>query len=166
MKLKQHIKLVRSFRANVNEWKNNFDSVEYKEASKLNQKLFGIPLNKRKNCDCVNDLLSYVSRMNNDKIKLKQQQMESKFKLKKGKLIMLHGLGIEISEANLTDAKAISLLKKYPGHISTFESFPENWEELTLDDSPVTPKEDVIKPSEEVAVEKVAPKKGKRKGKK
>jgi hypothetical protein len=165
MKLKQHIKLVKSFKANVNEWKNNFDSVEYKEASKVNQKLFGIPLNKRKNCDCVNDLLSYVSRMDNEKIKLKQEQMESKFKLKKGKLIMLHGLDIEISESNLTDAKAISLLKKYPGHITTFESFPDNWEELTLDDSPVIV-EDTIEPAEEIAVEKKAPKKGKRKSKK
>lgn len=135
MKLKQHIKIVRSFKPTLNEWKNKFDSTEYKEASKLNYALFGIHLNKRKNCDCVNDLMNYISRLDNEKIKQKQEIMESKFRLKKGTLIQLHGLDIMISEANLTDAKAITLLKKYPSHITSFEVYPENWKEL-LEDKP------------------------------
>lgn len=135
MKLKQQIKLVRSFKPSLQEWKNKFDSTEYKEASKLNFALFGIHLNKRKNCDCVNDLMNYISRLDNEKINLKQTIMESQFRLKKGTLIQLHRLDIMISEANLTDAKAISLLKKYPAHISSFEVYPENWKEL-LEDKP------------------------------
>lgn len=125
--------MVRSFRPTLNEWKNNFNSTEYKEASRLNFALFGIHLNKRKNCDCVNDLMNYISRLDDDKIKQKQIIMESKFRLKKGTLIQLHGLDIMISEANLTDAKAITLLKKYPAHISSFEVYPENWVELLED---------------------------------
>ena len=135
MELKEQIKLVKSYKPSLSDWKNSFDSTEYKEASKLNYALFGIHLNKRKNCDCVNDLMNYISRLDNEKINQKQMIMESKFKLKKGILIQLHGLDIMISEANLTDAKAITLLKKYPGHIASFEVYPENWKEL-LEDKP------------------------------
>lgn len=57
--------------------------------------------------------------------------MNTEFSLKKGKVIMLHGFNEVVTKDNLTDAKALEILRKYPAHISSFEKFPENWQELT-----------------------------------
>ena len=149
----EKIKQVLKTKATLSDWKNNFDSNEYKEASELNRILFGIPLNRIKNCDCVNDLMNYIFNLSDSKINQLKISMESKFKLKKGKLIMLHGIDMQITEANLTDEKALMLLKKYPAHISSFEVFPENWQELTTD----KPKKKVVvapDKDEEVATER------------
>lgn len=156
--IEEKIKTVLKSKATISEWKNNFDSKEYKEASELNKALFGIHLNRIKNCDCVNDLMNYIFHLSDSKINQIKKSMESKFKLKKGKLIMLHGIEMQISEANLTDEKALMLLKKFPSHINSFEVYPENWQELILDKKPkkaqvieeVAPDKD-----EEIATEKI-----------
>ncbi len=177
MNLKNQIKEVKKLKASVSDWRNNFDSPEYKKASNLNRILFGMALNKRKNCDCVDDLFLMLGKYDSEKIELKQKQMESKFKLKENVMIRLHGVDV-ITKDNLTDEKAIELLKKYPSHETSFESLPKNWKELTIEEvveevveedieieeliletSPVTPKEDSIEPAEEVAVAKKAGKK-------
>ena len=133
MKLEEQIKKVLSYKPTLNEWRNKFDSPEYKDTSKLHSDLFGSALNRTKNCGCVPDFLNVLSSLKKEKINKIKEKMESKFRLKKGILIQLHGLDIMISEANLTDAKAITLLKKYPGHIASFEVYPENWKELLED---------------------------------
>lgn len=152
--INEQIKQVLKTKATLTEWKNNFDSPEYKQASELNKILFGIHLNRIKNCDCVNDLMNYIFHLSDSKINQLKLSMESKFKLKKGTLIMLHGIDMQISEANLTDEKAMMLLKKYPAHIYSFETYPENWKELISD----KPKKvvEVIAPDkdEEVATER------------
>ena len=152
MSLEEKIKKVKGFKETVRVWKNDFNSEEYKLASSLNNDLFGLPLNRQKNCDCVNDLLNYITQLNSSKINQIKEKMESKFKLKKGTMIMVHGIDMQLTEANLTDEKAITLLKKYPKHIISFEVYPENWEELVIG----KPKKDVAPDKdEEVATERV-----------
>jgi hypothetical protein len=130
MELIEQIKLVKSFKATVSSWKNDFQSEEYKQASKLNKLLFDIPLNKVRNCDCVHDLFAYISGLDEQKIKQKQISMESNFKLKNNAVIQVHGLSIILTNANITDEKALQLLDKYPGHIVSFEKYPTNWKSL------------------------------------
>lgn len=110
-------------------WRNKFDSNEYKQASSLNYELFGMHLNKRIGCQCVDDLFFMLRSYNNEKITLKQKQMESQFTLKKNKMIVVHGHE-PLTNANITDEKALKLLKKYPGHIVSFEKLPSNIDEL------------------------------------
>lgn len=49
------------------------------------------------------------------------------FKLKEGKRVALHGLSEVITNANLTDAKAEMLLKKYPSLIKLFDVVPDKF---------------------------------------
>lgn len=69
---------------------------------------------------------------------LKTKPMNNgQFKLKKGKVLMSHGAHQIITESNLTDDKALLLLKESPGSIKFFETFPENWEELSKGFDPI-----------------------------
>ena len=54
--------------------------------------------------------------------------MNRKFKLKPGKVIMLHGCTPITDKA--TDEQLINLLKLSPAHIAHFESYPDDWETL------------------------------------
>ena len=44
-------------------------------------------------------------------------------------MIVVHGHE-PLTNANITDEKALNLLKKYPGHIASFEKMPNNIDEL------------------------------------
>jgi hypothetical protein len=124
--IEQLIEEVKSYKPTVNSWRNNFNSKEYQAASKLNKLLFGISLNRRKNCNCVDDLLLLIySKTINQKI----ETMNSNFRLKPNAMIMLHGIDA-VTNDNLTDEIAINILKKYPSHSVTFEKLPTNWREL------------------------------------
>lgn len=133
MELKEKIDLVLSFEKSKARWRNKFDSPERITTSALHHSLFGEHLSKSKNCGCVDDFFSYLNSLKNntESINQKQNQMESQFLLKKGKAIVLHGMNDMVTKDNLTDAKALAILKKYPAHISSFEKYPENWKELT-----------------------------------
>lgn len=137
MQLKERIDLVLSFEKSKAKWRNKFDSVERIETSSLHHSLFGEHLSKSKNCGCIDDFFSYLNSLKNSEqsINIKQKQMESQFELKKGKVIMLHGFNEVVTKDNLTDAKALAILKKYPAHISSFQKFPDNWQELTGKDA-------------------------------
>jgi len=124
------IKQVLEFKPTIKSWKNKFETNEYRLTSKLHELFFGTPLNRVKNCGCVDDFFTYIASLSQEKINLKKIQMENKFKLKSGIVLVLHGLNMELTSANITDEKAITLLKKYPVHIKSFESYPANWEEL------------------------------------
>jgi len=124
---------VLSFEKSKAKWRNKFDSVERIETSSLHYSLFGEHLSKSKNCGCIDDFFYYLFSLKNNEqsINQKQNQMNTNFSLKKGKIIMLHGFNEVVTKDNLTDAKALDILRKYPAHISSFEKFPENWQELT-----------------------------------
>ena len=65
--------------------------------------------------------------------------MENKFKLKEGQLVSF--AGSHYTNDNITDEKAIKLLKDRPIRISVFESFPDNWEESIRGKKERTPRE-------------------------
>lgn len=55
-----------------------------------------------------------------------------KFKLIQGKRLALHGLGMVITNANLTNENALEVLRRAPGAIKFFETYPTNWREMTM----------------------------------
>lgn len=130
MVLSLAIKQVLSYESTKAKWRNDHGSVEFKEASKLASVIMGEPLQRKKNCGCVEDLFYMLKNMTDNNIKLKEKNMESQFKIKKGVMIMNHKLSDPITFDNLTDERALELLKINPKSISLFSEFPENWEEL------------------------------------
>lgn len=107
-------------------WRNDYSSLNWKNASRLNVILFNLPLNKSIGCNCIEDLFFMLEQPNiNQKIKT---IMAKKFKVKPGKLIQTFGCD-HVSEHS-SDELCILLLKKYPQHIKNFESYPSNWEEI------------------------------------
>ena len=130
MELQERIQKVLSYEKTKSKWRGNHNSIEFVEASKLNNDLFGMPLNRTKKCKCIEDLFYMIARMSTEKLNQIKSKTMAQFELKKDKLIMLHGMSQQISNKNLTDDIAISILTKYPSHIKTFDKFPANWEEL------------------------------------
>jgi hypothetical protein len=103
-------------------WRNDYNSIEWQNANKLNKHFFGINLNQSKGCQCIEDLFIYAKRQITKNIIMNQ------FKLKKGCVVtsFLHPTITEHS----TDAEFIVALKASPATIKFFTEFPENWEEV------------------------------------
>jgi hypothetical protein len=107
-------------------WRTKFDSLEFRNASKLNKLLFDKHLNQAKKCECIEDLFFYLNRKN-----LKSQIMENlkkEFILFPGKIVCSH-LHETISEHS-TDKECIEALKASPGIKRFFKTLPENWEDI------------------------------------
>lgn len=132
----ERIKYVLSLEKSKGQWRKKFGSKEFMAASALNQELFGIPLNKSRKCQCIEDMFFLLNRMDTAKLNQINTIKMSRFKLKKGKVIMVHGLTTALTSANMTDEKAIELLKKHKGHIKNFESFPPDWEQIVFNNTP------------------------------
>ena len=113
------IKQVLASESTKNQWRNKYDSIEFKNATKLNKLLFGIHLNQSVGCQCVEDLFFYIKRKNN---------FMNKFKLRKG-LVVTSFLHATITEHS-TDAEFINALKVSPGAIKYFTEYPENWKDI------------------------------------
>lgn len=126
MNLKEEIKTVLSYESSKEEWRNEHSSDEFIHASKVG-KLVGSPLNRSRNCGCIEDLFIVLHLMTKEKINLKQEQMTSKYILKKGAVLFSPATGVHLTSENITDKAAKELLKKYPARIASFESFPEDW---------------------------------------
>lgn len=113
------IKEVLASESTKNQWRNKYDSIEFKNATKLNKLLFGIHLNQSVGCQCVEDLFFYIKRKNN---------FMNKFKLRKG-LVVTSFLHATITEHS-SDAEFINALKVSPGAIKYFTEYPENWKDI------------------------------------
>jgi hypothetical protein len=113
------IKQVLASESTKNQWRNKYDSIEFKNATKLNKLLFGIHLNQSVGCQCVEDLFFYIKRKNN---------FMNKFKLRKG-LVVTSFLHATITEHSM-DAEFVQALKVSPGAIKYFTEFPENWKDI------------------------------------
>jgi len=118
-------------------WKNKFESPEFKRAASVGERV-GSPLNRSINCGCIDDLfivLKLIDRnykSQNNKVMTK----ECKFRIKNDGMIQLHGFD-PITNDNLTDEVAVELLKRNEKHISNFDIFPSNWEDLVEVKQPV-----------------------------
>ena len=125
MELKEFLETVK-VRSNLDN--KQFDEQQKKLIKSFYFTYFGKKLVERCN-NCFVD--AYFELYNLSKNPEKIYNMENQqFQLKKGILISLHGQVKDLTRANCTDKDAIDLLKKYPGHISSFEKYPDNWQEL------------------------------------
>ncbi|CAB4152510.1 hypothetical protein UFOVP606_13 [uncultured Caudovirales phage] len=132
MTTQDRIAEVLSYEKTKANWRTKHDSLEFIAASNLNNELFGLPLNKAKKCKCLEDLFFMIARMNSKTIRQINTKKMAQFKLKKDKLITLHGMSDAVTFNNCTDEKAIALLKLHKGHIKNFESYPQNWEQIVF----------------------------------
>lgn len=126
---KELIERVLSYEKSINSWRNNFNSIEYIEASAVNKHFFGKHLNQTRNCDCVKDMFNLV------KHKLRKQSiieiMEKQFVIRKSSLIQSSHFQKPIDHTS-SDEDCIKLLKLNPKLINKFEKYPANWEEVVL----------------------------------
>jgi hypothetical protein len=116
-------------------WRQDPQSIQWKEASKLNKILTGLPLNTSAKCDCIEDLFFLLKRENI--IEKIEQKMEKKFFLKKGKLLQSADFA-NVGEQS-SDELMIKALKRSPGLIKHFKTVPDNWREICgLDEEKAT----------------------------
>lgn len=137
--------------ATKSSWRNRLDSQQRRDASRLNQILTGMPLSDRVGCECVDDLYFLMKRYTKNKqINQIPINMENQFQLEKDRVIMLHGCNPVSSKSS--DKELIALLKKYPGQISRFVKYPDNWREVVGLDEATKGKEKTkeVKPEKEL----------------
>lgn len=148
------IKKVLEYEGTKEIWRNQYSSTEWQEASKLNDDLYGMPLN-RSCMKCLDDLFLLLHwRVNKTKVQYKSQNKESmeekkQFVLKPDQVVMSHRFPHPLDK-NSSDEDLIKLLRINKKHINKFEKFPGNWEELVdAEDSkkktPAAPAEDPTK---------------------
>jgi len=126
--MKARIEKILTYEATKSIWRKDFKSIEFNECSELNRELFGIPLNRAVNCQCIEDFFLLL------KIKLKNNKifniMEKKFVVKG--VIMHHALSDALTKDS-SDEDVIAFLSKVDApekHLKSFERFPSDWEEL------------------------------------
>lgn len=131
MDLEKEIETVLSYESTSVVWKNDYLSKEYKAAEAIGRKVKS-PLNRKRNCSCINDLFIVLKLLTRNTNKLKSLKMskELKFQIKEGKMITIHG-HLPLTNDNLTNEKAIAILTSHPACISEFDKYPENWKKLT-----------------------------------
>jgi len=109
---------------------NNDTKIQF-ELQQIYYELF--KKNFRVNCgSCIKQAYVEIREKLNTKINQPKKTM-AQFELKTGSTGMSKQIHMDneiITNDNLTDSKALQILKKLPGHIVTFEKFPANWREL------------------------------------
>lgn len=161
----------REFAKRVTNYK--VDKTIQKEIQLIHYELFG----KYFKFNCRNCIMkAYVDireSINNMTITKPTQKQMGQFEIKKSKNGISKQIHIDhdiITNDNLTDEKAINILRKAPGHIVTFSKFPSNWKELTGMPVVKKPKEEKIEApvkvenpfAEKVEVKTEAPKESKK----
>lgn len=129
-KLLNEIHTVLSYESSRSSWKNKFESKEFKAAAAIGEKV-GSPLNRSLNCGCIDDLfivLKLIIKQNKKPLENMNKE-QSKFRIKNDGMIQCHGIE-PITNDNLTDEKAVELLKKNKKHISNFDVYPKDWESM------------------------------------
>lgn len=116
--------IVKQSEKTKNIWREDYNSEEWKNANKLNILLYGISLNQKPKCSCLEDLF-FMLKSNNINQKFKDK-MEQKFKIKKGKLVSSFKFGFHLSEQS-NDEQIMEALRLDPNLIVYFDSYPEDW---------------------------------------
>lgn len=108
-------------------WRDHYNSIEWKEASELNKLLFGMPLNKRPKCYCLEDLF-FMLKTSKSQTKI-QMEAGRKFKLRKGITVSNHRLPNMLTEHS-SEEEIIFALSILPHVAGECEFIPENWKEI------------------------------------
>lgn len=116
--------IVKQSEKTKNIWREDYNSTEWKNANKLNILLYGMSLNQKPKCSCLEDLF-FMLKSNNINQKFKDK-MEQKFKIKKGKLVSSFKFGFHLSEQS-NDEQIKEALRLDPNLIVYFDEFPEDW---------------------------------------
>ena len=116
--------IVKQSEKTKNIWREDYNSTEWKNANKLNILLYGMSLNQKPKCSCLEDLF-FMLKSNNINQKFKDK-MEQKFKIKKGKLVSSFKFGFHLSEQS-NDYQIMEALRLDPNLIVYFDSYPEDW---------------------------------------
>jgi len=116
--------IVKQSEKTKNIWREDYNSKEWINANKLNILLYGMSLNQKPKCSCLEDLF-FMLKSNNINQKFKDK-MEQKFKIKKGKLVSSFKFGFHLSEQS-NDEQIIEALRLDPNLIVYFDSYPEDW---------------------------------------
>ena len=140
MDLEQEISIALSYESTKESWRNDHSSDEFKLVKQVGFTI-GSPITNEKGCRCIERffMLAHAYSRDNEKINLKKEQMESEFKVLKGKLITFGGSHYTV--ANMTDSVAVRMLTTNPAHIASFESYPSNWKELCGGKAELTPRQ-------------------------
>ena len=140
MDLAEEIIIALSYESTKEDWRNKHESKEFRFVKQLGYTI-GSPITNDKGCRCIERffMLAHAYSRDNEKTNLKQKQMESKFKFKDS--IVLGFGGSHYTNANLTDEKAIEILKSNKANLANFETYPDDWE-LMIGDKKVV--EEVI----------------------
>lgn len=135
MELKEQINLVLSYESSKQSWRHDYGSNEWRAASRLNEMLFGMPLNRSKNCQCIEDLYFMIKHNYNSEIINQKQYImdnQNEFKLKDGVVLQSHGHDV-YTNANLTDEKAVAVLASNPKCAKFFAQLPKGWKKRAED---------------------------------
>jgi len=116
--------IVKQSEKTKNIWREDYNSTEWKNANKLNILLYGMSLNQKPKCSCLEDLF-FMLKSNNINQKFKDKMVQ-KFKIKKGKLVSSFKFGFHLSEQS-NDEQIKEALKLDPNLIVYFDSYPEDW---------------------------------------
>lgn len=116
--------IVKQSEKSKNIWREDYNSIEWNNANKLNILLYGMSLNQKPKCSCLEDLF-FMLKSNNINQKFKDK-MEQKFKIKKGKLVSSFKFGFHLSEQS-NDEQIMEALRLDPNLIVYFDSYPEDW---------------------------------------
>ena len=116
--------IVKQSEKTKNIWREDYNSEEWKNANKLNILLYGMSLNQKPKCSCLEDLF-FMLKSNNINQKFKDK-MEQKFKIKKGKLVSSFKFGFHLSEQS-NDEQIMEALRLDSNLIVYFDSYPEDW---------------------------------------
>ena len=116
--------IVKQSEKTKNIWREDYNSEEWNNANKLNILLYGMSLNQKPKCSCLEDLF-FMLKSNNINQKFKDK-MEQKFKIKKGKLVSSFKFGFHLSEQS-NDEQIMEALRLDPNLIVYFDSYPEDW---------------------------------------
>lgn len=116
--------IVKQSEKTKNIWREDYNSIEWKNANKLNILLYGMSLNQKPKCSCLEDLF-FMLKSNNINQKFKDK-MEQKFKIKKGKLVSSFKFGFHLSEQS-NDEQIMEALRLDSNLIVYFDSYPEDW---------------------------------------
>lgn len=109
-------------------WRNKHNSPQWMDANELSKSALGKSLNKNTNCECLEDLFRIMRHRQTKKRVIMSK--EKRFKVKPNSVIMVHGCK-PVTEHS-SDEDCIKLLKMHKVHISSFASYPENWEEIVF----------------------------------
>ena len=108
-------------------WRDHYNSTEWKEANDINILLFGMPLNKRPKCNCLDDLF-FMLKSSKSLTKINMENSR-KFKIRKGITISNHRLPNMLTEHS-SDEEIIFAISILPHVANECEIKPENWKEV------------------------------------